>query len=732
MKLTSEREKLMKKIDNHLRTMARHLVTFDTIEETLDYLLEGFYKEYACDLVGVVLYEKGKLVPKVWKGDQFTIDQTLHLDVNNCSPKLLKKAIWWQKDKREETNCAFHSAIKNENLSTWFTVPLHNINESFGLCVIGFREFIPLIIEAEQIFTEFGHDVASSLIIAREKESQKRKMKGIEWIKENILPNSSIEHIIEKVVERACKGTKANSACVFLYDEENTCFNLHPPWYGPVGHPFKIHINSDQSLDAYFPYVEVTGGTELTVPLLVNLKTIGVIYVTTGGEAYFTEEDLEFLKFVSDFVSMQIENARLYRFEYESKKNLETIIEHQQELVKKTVKGADLVEITNTISAMIDSTVFLYDRFLNPITSKVKQEEKHLQNEYEHEIILNKNDITNLHTEDLTITVNGTDLYVFPILQGNQGLGYMIVSLFKKKMNRLIRLTIDHVLNVYAIEFIKQKLVLDTKEQIQEGFINQLFTETIENQEKIIQYATLTNWNILKPHTVVVGSFHLTEADGENVVAIEAKKTRVWDQIKSDLSFHYSNMIFSRKGEDFIMIVPTPSNQSFWERLYKHLSDSTKKEGITTYIGIGGSTNALEDYYDCYMKASKAKNVIMNRNPDGGYTLYDDLGAYTILSNTSDLASAKLFIKKNLGILMQYSKKNNVDLFGTLKVYLLHNGNVREASNALFIHRSTLEYRMERISELLGVDLNHAEVRFELLMAFKLYSLFDFESTEIM
>ncbi|MFS0824518.1 helix-turn-helix domain-containing protein [Bacillus sp. 1P02SD] len=732
MELTQKREKLMKKIDNHLRAMARHLVTFDTIEETLDYLLEGFYKEYACDLVGVVLYEKGRLVPKVWKGDQFTIDQTLHLDVRDCSPKLLKNAIWWQKDKREETNCAFHTAIKNENLSTWFTVPLHNLHESFGLCVIGFREFIPLIIEAEQIFTEFGHDVASSLVLAREKESQKRKMKGIEWIKENILPNSSINHIIEKVVERACKGTQASGACVYLYDEENTCFDLHPPWYGPVGHPIKIKINSNKSLDSYFPYVEVSGGTELTVPLLVNLKTIGVIYVTTGGEGYFTEEDLEFLKFVSDFVSMQIENARLYKFEYESKKSLETILEHQQELVKKTVKGADLVEITNTISAMIDSTVFLYDRFMNPITSKVKGEERHLQNGYQHEIKKMKNEITKLRAENLTITVNDTDLHVLPILQGTQALGYMIVSLYQKKMHRLIRLTIDYVLNVYAIEFIKQKLVLDTKEQIQEGFINQLFTKTIENPEKIIQYATLTNWDILEPHTVVVCSY-LTE-DDDNIVLIEAKKSRVWDQIKSDLSFHYKNIIFSRKSDDFIIIVQTPNEQNFWERLYASMSEVINKvePTLNLYVGIGGNISKLDDYYDSYMKASKAKNVIMNRNPNGGYAIYDNLGTYTILSNTSDAQSARLFIKKNLGTLIQYSDKNNVDLFRTLKVFLLHNGNVREASNALFIHRSTLEYRIDRIAELLNVDLNDAEVRFELLMAYKLYHLFDFNSSELM
>lgn len=77
-------------------------------------------------------------------------------------------------------------------------------------------------------------------------------------------------------------------------------------------------------------------------------------------------------------------------------------------------------------------------------------------------------------------------------------------------------------------------------------------------------------------------------------------------------------------------------------------------------------------------------------------------------------------------------RKNNVDLFGTLKAFLLHNGNVREASNALFIHRSTLEYRIDRIAELLNVDLNDADVRFELLMAYKLYNLFDFTSSELM
>ncbi|BBU39240.1 MULTISPECIES: helix-turn-helix domain-containing protein [Bacillaceae] len=55
----------------------------------------------------------------------------------------------------------------------------------------------------------------------------------------------------------------------------------------------------------------------------------------------------------------------------------------------------------------------------------------------------------------------------------------------------------------------------------------------------------------------------------------------------------------------------------------------------------------------------------------------------------------------------------------------------REASKELFIHRSTLEYRIERVEEILNVDLNHADMRFELMMAYKLYNLFDFDRSEL-
>lgn len=727
MSIVDKKEKLKKKIDQHLRRITRQLISFDTVQETLNYLLDSFYKEFTCDLVAVVLNEEGRLVPKSWIGEGFKVGETLQLDIDSCSPNLMRDALWWPNHKEEQVTCAFHEAMQKESLSTWFTVPLMNEQESFGICVIGFRGFVPLIIEAEEIFTQFGHDVAIALHAAREKERQKRKIKGMEWIKQNIFPGSSIEQVIEKVVERAGKGTQATMAAVYLFDENNSQFIFHPPAYGKADLLENVKWQAGMSLNSHFPFVEQTGGMKLTVPLIVHLKTIGALYVYKEDEP-FSDEDLEFLTFVSDFVSMQIENARLYKEELEGKKRLERIMAHHQELVKKMVDGEDISDITKTISSMLESSIMLYDRFLQPISHHFEEGKSSLQPIIEEKVAAQKKQVMQLRSKEMWLDESEeTPCVVWPIVGGRDVLGYAVLNSKKTRVDRVWRLTLDHALNTFAIEFIKQKLVLDATEQVKESFVNQLFEERMEDKEKIIQYAALTNWNIMEPHRVAVLTFSMEEND-RDVVMMEEYKSWLWEQIKTRLTSYDPNIIFTRKNNEFIMIVKVNDTPPavYWQGIYARVIELMKQESPSSqvYIGIGGKAKRIEEYYACYMEAAKAASVTMHRR-SGGYSFYDDLGAYSILSQASDQVTAELFVKKKLGPLMEYSKNNQVDLLYTLYMFLQHNGNLRKASEELYIHRSTLEYRLERISDLLQADLNNGEVRFELMMAYKLYSLFD-------
>jgi purine catabolism regulator len=66
--------------------------------------------------------------------------------------------------------------------------------------------------------------------------------------------------------------------------------------------------------------------------------------------------------------------------------------------------------------------------------------------------------------------------------------------------------------------------------------------------------------------------------------------------------------------------------------------------------------------------------------------------------------------------LLDLDRNGDADLLGTLRAFLEHHGHWEAASAALGLHRHTLHKRIDRIRASLGVDLDSAHVRAELLL----------------
>ena len=59
----------------------------------------------------------------------------------------------------------------------------------------------------------------------------------------------------------------------------------------------------------------------------------------------------------------------------------------------------------------------------------------------------------------------------------------------------------------------------------------------------------------------------------------------------------------------------------------------------------------------------------------------------------------------------------------TLEVYFEHNGNLSQTAEALFIHRNTLIYRMDRIAAITGLDMNRPETRLAVQLALHIHRM---------
>ncbi len=102
---------------------------------------------------------------------------------------------------------------------------------------------------------------------------------------------------------------------------------------------------------------------------------------------------------------------------------------------------------------------------------------------------------------------------------------------------------------------------------------------------------------------------------------------------------------------------------------------------------------------------------------------FDDYMMDYVLARSTERISPTLLCSPKLRILKQYDEKNHTELYRTLQIYLSLERNVLQTANTLFIHRSTLFYRLERIQKLAKTNLDDAAERLALQYSFALMEL---------
>ena len=82
-----------------------------------------------------------------------------------------------------------------------------------------------------------------------------------------------------------------------------------------------------------------------------------------------------------------------------------------------------------------------------------------------------------------------------------------------------------------------------------------------------------------------------------------------------------------------------------------------------------------------------------------------------------DSVSAYAFQTEALGTLVEYDRSHGADLIRTLEAFFTANCSPKEAASLLHVHRNTVLYRLERIAEITGMDLNSSDIRLRLHLA---------------
>ena len=147
--------------------------------------------------------------------------------------------------------------------------------------------------------------------------------------------------------------------------------------------------------------------------------------------------------------------------------------------------------------------------------------------------------------------------------------------------------------------------------------------------------------------------------------------------------------------------------------------------GILPELGIGCSAclSSLLEMPEALAEAEFSLHMGAKTKPGTMLHCYEDYMLYYLLSCIKETPAISLIYSEVITVLQDYDRQNNADLLDTLLNLCQNNFNTIQTANQMYLHRNSLYKRVDRISEILDMDLDLPDNLITLHLAARLYEL---------
>jgi purine catabolism regulator len=315
-----------------------------------------------------------------------------------------------------------------------------------------------------------------------------------------------------------------------------------------------------------------------------------------------------------------------------------------------------------------------------------------------------------------TMPVEGLVRLIAPIIAKGMARGFLSLIGKKETFKLFDQRAAERSAAACALEMAKAKAVSEAEKRVRGSFVDALLAGNLSTLEAagwarrnkydpdgrhaavVLEWANKEHPSYRRLETLVHGLAH----NFESTALVQARETEV--------------VIFSRlelrQGIEYARRIA--------ESIRVQASVEFPNEPLA--IGIGRSTDALMGLRDSYREARQAL-FMARRLADPNPLYFGELNVYRLLFQLEYNPELVSFCNEIVGKLVEYDRTQGTDLLETLTSYFAHNGNLSQTAEALFVHRNTLLYRMDRIREISGHDLDNPETRLSLQLALRAHRL---------
>jgi purine catabolism regulator len=305
---------------------------------------------------------------------------------------------------------------------------------------------------------------------------------------------------------------------------------------------------------------------------------------------------------------------------------------------------------------------------------------------------------------------------IAPIVAKGMARGFLSLIATADALGLFDRRAADRSAAACALEMAKAKAVSEAEKRVRGSFVDALLAGNLSPLEAA-RWAKRNKYNPDGRHAAIVVDWAKKE---------HPTYRRLETLAHGVVSAFHTDVLTQARENEIVIFGRLESKQGV--ETARHITASIRRQGSAEFpndplaIGIGRPVDALIGLRDSYREARQAQSMARRlANPNPLY--FGELNVYRLLFLLESSPELSSFCQEILGTLIEYDRAQRTDLIETLSAYFAHKGNLSATAEALFVHRNTLLYRMERIREISGLDLDDPETRLGIQLALRAHRL---------
>ena len=476
----------------------------------------------------------------------------------------------------------------------------------------------------------------------------------------------------------------------------------------------------------------------LAAPLLSQSEVIGVLEVWRRRPSTFTERDSGRLEALANLTSLAIENARLsqareavlrelaetndaLKERYEA---IRSSTAFQEDLIRLLLERKNLTAIAVQASTQISGPIFIFDSdlHLEAAFPPVIELPSRLRLRIEAAVRRHGGGSAALTAS----TVPDGMLSLQPVTAGAERFGWVVV-ITANEPDETSKLTLSQVCIATALHQMERRAAARARAETLETVLWDLLEGSEDVRQLALSRAREQHVDLTGRHCVFLCSIDRIEklamTEGWSAKDVEQRRSVVRDAAERIEGLRRSIKLLGMRGNLLGMICGDDAAKNaaqLGRQLATKIANQIPK--LSVHVGASGPCQDPIMFPTACREARISLEVARLRGQVDA-TVYSDVGIVGLLMSLREETDFKRLVRSILGPLLSQDT-----LLLTLSTFFKFDCSRQSTAKDLGIHHKTVCYRLAKVTEMTGLDLNRHEDRLLADLALRIHNIMGFET----